>query len=249
MPVDHGGRMKSTLSCVAEPLDRLDHVFRIAAVVVFDDFDLHLLAADIDAAGVVHVLHPDLIVRQRRHGGAGRERSGLGDRPADLQRFLRLRRRTQRRRHGQRRKRGNPIKCHCSLLPGSFPPGWMIASAHQSLHGLTPCRTAGVHARRRYPPSGVLHGLFQSALFSNRFMPLYIQVFRKRAAMLTTNDKLRDFLVELFRTAVATAHPAQCLPTLLPPMPAGEAHPAGRRQGRRRHDRSRGSPLSQGLRR
>jgi len=35
------------------------------------------------------------------------------------------------------------------------------------------------------------------------------------------NDNPRSFLAELFRTAVATAHPAQCLPALLPPMPDG----------------------------
>ncbi|MDP2409515.1 MAG: glycerate kinase [Pseudolabrys sp.] len=40
--------------------------------------------------------------------------------------------------------------------------------------------------------------------------------------MLTTNDTSRAFIAELFRTAVATAHPAQCLPNLLPPMPAGK---------------------------
>ena len=32
---------------------------------------------------------------------------------------------------------------------------------------------------------------------------------------------LRQFLAELFRTAVAAAHPATCLPPLLPPPPAG----------------------------
>ena len=39
--------------------------------------------------------------------------------------------------------------------------------------------------------------------------------------MLTTNGVLHELLVDLFRTAVAAAHPAQCLPNLLPPMPAG----------------------------
>ena len=32
---------------------------------------------------------------------------------------------------------------------------------------------------------------------------------------------LRAFLAYLFRTAVAAAHPATCLPPLLPPPPAG----------------------------
>ena len=32
---------------------------------------------------------------------------------------------------------------------------------------------------------------------------------------------LRAFLADLFRTAVAAAHPATCLPPLLPPPPAG----------------------------
>ena len=32
---------------------------------------------------------------------------------------------------------------------------------------------------------------------------------------------LRPFLADLFRTAVAAAHPASCLPPLLPPPPSG----------------------------
>src|SRR5665647_1169651 len=32
---------------------------------------------------------------------------------------------------------------------------------------------------------------------------------------------LRAFLADLFRTAVAAAHPASCLPPLLPPPPVG----------------------------
>src|ERR1700675_2281512 len=35
------------------------------------------------------------------------------------------------------------------------------------------------------------------------------------------NSPLRAFLADLFRTAVAAAHPASCLPPLLPPPPAG----------------------------
>ncbi|HXZ22661.1 MAG TPA: glycerate kinase [Pseudolabrys sp.] len=35
------------------------------------------------------------------------------------------------------------------------------------------------------------------------------------------NDHLRAFLADLFRTAVAAAHPASCLPPLLPPPPSG----------------------------
>lgn len=40
--------------------------------------------------------------------------------------------------------------------------------------------------------------------------------------MLTTNDGLRAFLAELFRTAVAAVHPATFLPPLLPQPPAGK---------------------------
>src|SRR3990167_2650741 len=36
-----------------------------------------------------------------------------------------------------------------------------------------------------------------------------------------TDDKLRAFLAGLFRTAIDAAHPATCLPPLLPPPPAG----------------------------
>jgi len=39
--------------------------------------------------------------------------------------------------------------------------------------------------------------------------------------MVETNPALRAFLADLFRTAVATAHPAACLPALLPPPPTG----------------------------
>jgi hydroxypyruvate reductase len=39
--------------------------------------------------------------------------------------------------------------------------------------------------------------------------------------MLKTNDDLRAFLAELFRTAVHAAQPATCLPPLLPALPAG----------------------------
>ena len=35
------------------------------------------------------------------------------------------------------------------------------------------------------------------------------------------NAQLRSFLADLYRTAVATAHPASCLPSLLPPPPSG----------------------------
>jgi hypothetical protein len=46
-----------------EALDRLDHFFDIGAIIIFDDLDLHLLAADIETTGIVHVLHPHLVVR------------------------------------------------------------------------------------------------------------------------------------------------------------------------------------------
>ena len=52
----------------------------------------------------------------------------------------------------------------------------------------------------------------------------------------------RAFLDGLFRTAIAAAHPSSCLPPHLPP--AARVRPAdraGRRQGRRRHDRGRRS--------
>jgi glycerate 2-kinase len=35
------------------------------------------------------------------------------------------------------------------------------------------------------------------------------------------NRSLRSFLADLYRTAVAQAHPASCLPSLLPPLPSG----------------------------
>ena len=35
------------------------------------------------------------------------------------------------------------------------------------------------------------------------------------------DDTLRAFLADLFRTAVAAAHPSMCLPPLLPRPPAG----------------------------
>src|SRR5262249_11056342 len=35
------------------------------------------------------------------------------------------------------------------------------------------------------------------------------------------NRPLRSFLTDLYRTAVAAAHPASCLPPLLPPPPVG----------------------------
>jgi hydroxypyruvate reductase len=37
----------------------------------------------------------------------------------------------------------------------------------------------------------------------------------------SSNDKLRSFLAGLFRTAVSAAHPATCLPPLLPALPSG----------------------------
>ena len=78
-----------------EALDRLDHLFGIGAVIIFDDLDLHLLAADVEPAGIVHGLHPHLVVRQRGDGGAGTERTGLRDRPADLDGVLRRARRSR----------------------------------------------------------------------------------------------------------------------------------------------------------
>ena len=54
----------------------------------------------------------------------------------------------------------------------------------------------------------------------------------------------RAFLQSLFRTAVAAAHPATCLPPLLPPPPARPAHPARRRQGGGLDGRSGGRRLS-----
>ena len=86
-----------------KPLDRLDHLFGVGAVIIFDDLDLHLLAADVETAGIVHGLHPHLVVRQRGDGGAGTERTGLRDRPADLDRVLR----GSRRREQRGRERGD----------------------------------------------------------------------------------------------------------------------------------------------
>ena len=86
----HGGRMKSTLSCVDQPLDRAHSSSELERSSYSIDLDRHALAAEHDAAGVVHVLHPELIVRERGDGGAARVRAGLGDRPADLDLVLRL---------------------------------------------------------------------------------------------------------------------------------------------------------------
>ena len=38
----------------------------------------------------------------------------------------------------------------------------------------------------------------------------------------SSNDNLRSFLAGLFRTAVSAAHPATCLPPLLPALPSGQ---------------------------
>jgi glycerate 2-kinase len=38
----------------------------------------------------------------------------------------------------------------------------------------------------------------------------------------SSNDSLRSFLADLYRTAVAAAHPSSCLPSLLPPPPSGQ---------------------------
>ena len=80
-----------------ETLDRLDQFLGVRAVVVLDHLDLHLLAADVEPAGVVHVLHPHLVVRQRGDGGARRSGARLRQRPADLDGVLRLRRRDEQR--------------------------------------------------------------------------------------------------------------------------------------------------------
>src|SRR6185437_16786987 len=45
--------------------------------------------------------------------------------------------------------------------------------------------------------------------------------FRQWAEMGSSNDSLRSFLAGLFRTAVSAAHPATCLPPLLPALPPG----------------------------
>src|SRR4029078_1626382 len=45
--------------------------------------------------------------------------------------------------------------------------------------------------------------------------------FRQWAEMGSSNDSLRSFLTGLFRTAVSAAHPATCLPPLLPALPSG----------------------------
>ena len=85
----HGGRMKSTLSCVARRSIASHGLLGVGAVVVFDHLDLHALAADRDAAGIVHVLHPELIVRQRGDAGAAGEGAGLGNGVADPDLVLR----------------------------------------------------------------------------------------------------------------------------------------------------------------
>ena len=50
----------------------------------------------------------------------------------------------------------------------------------------------------------------------------YNQIFRPVGSYgCGMNRPLRAFLADLFRTAVAAAHPATCLPPLLPPPPTG----------------------------
>ena len=62
------------------------------AVVVFDDLDGHALVVGLehDAAGVVDLLDPELVVGRRGHGGAARVDPGLGNGPANTDGLGRL---------------------------------------------------------------------------------------------------------------------------------------------------------------
>ena len=68
-----------------QALDQLDHLVRLAAVVVLDqlDRDLALVLLEQDAAGVVHVLGPQLVLRPARRLRPRRERPREGNRVAD----------------------------------------------------------------------------------------------------------------------------------------------------------------------
>ena len=68
-----------------QALDQLDHLVRLAAVVVLDqlDRDLALVLLEEDAAGVVHVLGPQLVLRPARRLCPRRERPREGNRVAD----------------------------------------------------------------------------------------------------------------------------------------------------------------------
>src|SRR5262245_38185496 len=56
----------------------------------------------------------------------------------------------------------------------------------------------------------------------NQSVDNYKQIFQRMGSYdRTMNQPLRSFLADLYRIAVAAAHPASCLPPLLPPPPSG----------------------------
>ena len=76
--------MKSTSSWRRKTLDVLDRGFRARLIVILDQFDLHLLVTDLQAAAFVDLVHPHVDVRPVCHGGAAGKRAGLGRAGADL---------------------------------------------------------------------------------------------------------------------------------------------------------------------
>ena len=87
------------LVLVRQPLDGAHHLLGGGAVVVLDDLDRQLRAVgQRQPAGVVHLLHPELVVRQRGDACAAGVRPGLRDGVADLDRRAVLAERRQGRR-------------------------------------------------------------------------------------------------------------------------------------------------------
>ena len=108
-----------------QPLDGTHGLLGVGAVVVFDDFDRHALAADHQPALGVHVLDPHLVVRDLGDGGAAGIGAGLGNGVADLDLVLRHGRRRGERRRGQGRKRAQSRVASwrvpsCWRFPDSF---------------------------------------------------------------------------------------------------------------------------------
>lgn len=85
-----GRKNEIDLVLIGEALDRLDGFLRTAAVVVFDHFDRQLLVAELDAAGGIHILHPQLVIRQRGDAGAAGIGPRFGNGIADPDLLLRL---------------------------------------------------------------------------------------------------------------------------------------------------------------
>src|SRR5215813_12974772 len=63
---------------------------------------------------------------------------------------------------------------------------------------------------------------FRQGAGLNQSVDNYKQIFQRMGSYdRTMNQPLRSFLADLYRIAVAAAHPASCLPALLPPPPSG----------------------------